>query len=42
VRRRRVVEIIQVQMLVGERKQVHAALLDRADRRSLVRATQSS
>ena len=26
---------IQVQMLVGERKQVHPALLDPADRRSL-------
>jgi hypothetical protein len=36
----RVVEI-QVQMLVGERMQVHPALLDPADRRSLLRPTRS-
>lgn len=38
---RRVVGI-QVLVLVAERKQVHAALLDPADRRSLLRSTRSS
>jgi hypothetical protein len=32
---------IQMQMLVGERKRVHAALLDPTDRRSSVRSGSS-